>query len=43
MKKFLAILGFLIFMASGCSNDKTDQYYESGIAAIEQGDYDAAI
>ncbi|MGN1139581.1 MAG: tetratricopeptide repeat protein [Oliverpabstia sp.] len=43
MKKFLAILGCLIFMFSGCRDDRVDEYYESGIAAIDQGDYDAAI
>lgn len=43
MKKFWLILACLFLAVTGCGKSKADQYYEDGIKALEEENYDAAI
>lgn len=43
MKKLWFIGGCLLLFAAGCGKDKADQYYESGIKAVEAEEYQEAI
>lgn len=43
MKRFGIMLACLALIVTGCGDSKADQYYESGIKALEEENYDAAI
>lgn len=43
MKRFWMMLACLAFIVTGCGDSKADQYYESGIKALEEEDYESAV